>query len=167
MTRPGTWHDSAPTDKVDWPVAITAWTRAAEEVLEDVAAEHGATLTYQQFRDRVFDRTGYRTGMLSHQWALQVLAGVQQATRDGGKPPLAALVVRMSDGGVGAGYVNHDHPEGFGSPEKRQHAAAADRDRCYRVYRDHLPDGAVPTVDVRHLPKPAVRQEPPSRPRSA
>jgi hypothetical protein len=142
VTRPGTWHDSAPTRKVDWPVAVAAWTQAAEAVLEEVAAEYGETITYQQLRDRVFAATGYRTGMLPHQWARQVLEPVQAATLTGGKPPLSALVVRVGDGGVGDGYVNHEHPEGFVSAVERQRAAAADRLACYRTYCDQVPDDA-------------------------
>ena len=63
-----------------------------------------------------------------------------------GKPPLSALVVRAGTGGVGEGYVNHEHPEGFGSFAERQHAAAADRLTCYRRYCDHVPGEAAPQM---------------------
>ena len=47
--------------------------------------------------------------MLGH-WIGQVLGPVQAATLTEGKPPLSALVVRAGTGGVGDGYVNHEHP---------------------------------------------------------
>jgi hypothetical protein len=40
---PGTWHDPDPTTKVDWAVAIDAWVKAAEPILESVAASYGGS----------------------------------------------------------------------------------------------------------------------------
>ncbi|MGY2001705.1 hypothetical protein [Blastococcus sp. SYSU DS1024] len=159
MTNPGTWHDSAPTRKVDWPVAVAAWTQATEVILEHVAAEYGATITYEQLRERVFDATGYRTRMLPHQWARQVLGPLQAATLTGGKPPLSALVVRVGAKGVGDGYVNHEHPAGFDSSVERQRAAAADRLTCYRAYCDDVPDDAATQMTELYTTKEAGRPQ--------
>ena len=35
---PGTWHDSDPRSKVAWHVAVHAWVRATEAILEDFKA---------------------------------------------------------------------------------------------------------------------------------
>jgi len=143
---PGTWHDSDPTKKVDWQVAVAAWARAAEGILEGVAATYGGSITYDQLAQQLFDKTGYRTRSLLANWIGQVLGPVQAATLTEGKPPLSALVVRAGTGGVGDGYVNHEHPEGFASFVERQRAAAADRLTCYRTYCDHVPEDAAPQM---------------------
>src|SRR3954453_3021320 len=143
---PGTWHDSAPTKKGDWQVGVDAWVEAAEAILEGVAATYGGSITYDQLAQQLFDRTGYRTRMMLGHWIGQVLGPIQAATLTEGKPPLSALVVRAGTGGVGDGYINHEHPEGFGSFPERQHAAAADRLTCYRRYCDHVPSDASPQM---------------------
>jgi hypothetical protein len=143
---PGTWHDSDPTRKVDWPVAVDAWVVATEAILEEVAATYGASITYEQLAQQLFDRTGYRTRMMLGHWIGQVLGPVQGATLTEGKPPLSALVVRAGTGGVGDGYVNHQYPEGFVSFAERQHAAAIDRLTCYRTYCDDVPSDARPQM---------------------
>ncbi|HLM04340.1 MAG TPA: hypothetical protein VK402_04010 [Blastococcus sp.] len=145
---PGTWHDSDPTTKVAWPVAVAAWVQATEAILERVAATYGGSITYEQLAEQLFDETGYRTRMLLGQWIGQVLGPVQAATLTDGKPPLSSLVVRAATGGVGDGYVNHEHPEGFASFAERQHAAAVDRLTCYRTYGDPRPQGRSTTDDV-------------------
>ncbi len=143
---PGTWHDSDPTMRADWPIAVAAWVEATEAILEKVAATYGSSITYEQLAQQLFDETGYRTRMLLGQWIGQVLGPVQAATLTGGKPPLSSLVVRAATGGVGDGYVNHEHPEGFASFAERQHAAAVDRLTCYRTYCDHVPADAAPRM---------------------
>lgn len=143
---PGTWHDSDPTRKVEWPVAVAAWVHATEPVLEEVAATYGGSLTYDQLAQRLFDNTGYRTRMMLGQWIGKVLGPVQAATLTEGKPPLSALVVRAGTGGVGDGYVNHEHPDGFASFAERQQAAARDRLTCYLTYCDHVPEDAAPQM---------------------
>lgn len=165
---PGTWHDSDPTRKVAWPVAVDAWVRATEEILEAVAATYGASITYEELAQQLFERTGYRTRMMLGHWIGQVLGPVQAATLTEGKPPLSALVVRAGTGGVGDGYINHEHPEGFASFVERQHAAAADRLTCYRTYCDHVPEEAAPQMTPLyiakqtwlHIPKQTPRQKP-------
>src|SRR3712207_3464510 len=143
---PGTWHDTAPTRKADWGVAVAAWVQETEAVLEEVAATYGGSITYDQLAQRLFDRTGSRTRMMLGHWIGQVLGPVQAATITQGKPPLSALVVRAGTGGVGDGYVNHEHPQGFASFAERQHAAAVDRLTCYRTYCDHVPEDAAPQM---------------------
>ena len=162
MTSPGTWHDSAPTRKADWPVAVAAWVEATEAILERVAAVYGASITYEQLAEQLFDATGYRTRMMLGHWIGQVLGPVQAATLTEGKPPLSSLVVRAGTGGVGDGYVNHEHPEGFASFAERQHAAAVDRLTCYRTYCDHVPEKAAPQMTSLYLAKQAGRREPAS-----
>ena len=112
---PGTWHDSDPTTKVAWPVAVAAWVQATEATFERVAATYGGSITYEQLAQQLFDETGYRTRMLLGQWIGRVLGPVQAATLTDGKTPLSSLVVRAATGGVGDGYVHHEHPEGFAS----------------------------------------------------
>src|SRR4051794_12869043 len=143
---PGTWHDAAPTRKAAWHVAVDAWVRATEAILEGVAATYGGSITYEQLAQQLSDRTGYRTRMMLGHWIGQVLGPVQAATLTEGKPPLSALVVRAGTGGVGEGYINHEHPEAFGSFAERQHAAAADRLTCYRRYCDRVPVNAAPQM---------------------
>ena len=157
---PGTWHDSAPTRKVDWPVAVAAWVDATEGILERVAAVYGGSITYEQLAEQLFDTTGYRTRMMLGHWIGQVLGPVQAATLTDGKPPLSSLVVRAGTGGVGDGYVNHEHPEGFVSFAERQRAAAVDRLTCYRTYCDHVPQNAVPQMTRLYLAKQTGRPEP-------
>lgn len=165
---PGTWHDSEPTRKVAWDVAVTAWVRATEPILVGVAATYGGSITYDQLAGQLFDRTHYRTRMLLGQWIGQVLGPVQTATLTQGKPPLSALVVRAGTGGVGEGYSNHEHPEGFDSFLERQRAAAVDRLFCYRTYCKSVPENAAPEMTPLfiakktwlHIPKEAPRQKP-------
>src|SRR4051794_15898509 len=143
---PGTWHDSDPTRKAAWHVAVAAWVEATEAILGGVAATYGGSITYDELAQQLFDKTGYRTRMMLGHWIGQVLGPVQAATLTDGKPPLSALVVRAGTGGVGDGYINHEHPEGFGSFAERQHAAAVDRLTCYRTYCDHVPEDAAPQM---------------------
>ena len=149
---PGTWHDSAPTRKAAWHVAVAAWVQATEALLEGVAATYGGSITYEELAHQLFDATGYRTRMLLGQWIGQVLGPVQAATLTEGKPPLSALVVRAGTGGVGDGYVNHEHPEGFVSFAERQHAAV-DRLTCYRTYCEHVPEDAAPQMTSLYIAK--------------
>ncbi|CCH89511.1 protein of unknown function [Modestobacter italicus] len=120
--------------------------QAAEAILEEVAATYGGSVTYDELAQQLFDRTGYRTRMMLGHWIGQVLGPLQAATLSDGKPPLSALVVRAGTGGVGDGYVNHEHPGGFASFAERQHAAAADRLTCYRTYCHDVPEDAAPRM---------------------
>jgi hypothetical protein len=147
-----------------------------EAVLEEVAGTYGGAITYDQLAQHLFDRTGYRTRMMLGHWIGQVLGPVQAATLTEGKPPLSALVVQAGTGGVGDGYVNHEHPEGFASFAERQRAAAVDRLTCYRSY-GHVPEDAAPQMtslfitkrtslsraDRAPRPKPAAPTAPPPR----
>src|SRR3954470_4528883 len=165
---PGTWHDAAPTRKAAWHVAVAAWVQATEAILEGVAATYGDSITYDELAQQLFDETGYRTRMMLGHWIGKVLGQVQDATLTEGKPPLSALVVRAGTGGVGEGYINHEHPEGFASFAERQHAAAVDRLTCYRTYCDHVPADATPQMTSLFIAKgtsldmadPTPRQKP-------
>lgn len=143
---PGTWHDSAPTRKAAFHVAVAAWVDATAPILEGVAATYGGSITYERLAQQLFDATGFRTRMMLGHWIGRVLGPVQADTLTEGKPPLSALVVKAGTGGVGDGYVNHDHPEGFASFAERQHAAAVDRLTCYRTYCVDVPDDAAPQM---------------------
>src|SRR4051794_40530179 len=156
---PGTWHDSDPTTKAPWPVAVAAWVDAAEAILERVAATYGGSITYQPLAKQLFDETGYRTRMMLGHWIGKVLGPVQAATLSEGKPPLSSLVVRAETGGVGDGYVNHEHPNGFASSAERQYAAAVDRLTCYRIYCDHVPEDAAPQMTSLYIAKQTPRQQ--------
>jgi hypothetical protein len=134
-------------------VAVAAWVQATEAILEKVAATYGGSITYEELAQQLFDETGYRTRMLLGQWIGQVLGPVQAATLTDGKPPLSSLVVRAATGGVGDGYVNHGHPEGFASFAERQHAAAVDRLTCYRTYCAHVPEDAAPQMTSLYIAK--------------
>ena len=62
---PGTWHDSDPTTKVAWPVAVAAWVQATEAILETVAATYGGSITYEQLAQQlstVVTTTGVAAG---------------------------------------------------------------------------------------------------------
>ena len=159
---PGTWHDSDPTAKAAWSVAVAAWVQATEAILEGVAATYGGSITYQQLAEQLFDDTGYRTEMLLGNWIGKVLGPVQVATLAEGKPPLSSLVVRAETGGVGDGYVNHEHPKGFATSDERQRAAAVDRLTCYRSYCDHVPTDAAPQMTSLYFAKhPGQKPAPP------
>ncbi|SNR98692.1 hypothetical protein, partial [Blastococcus mobilis] len=163
---PGTWHDSDPTAQVDWSVAVAAWVEATEPILERVAATYNGTIRYEQLRDQLFDETGYRTRSLMTNWISQVLGPVQNATRAEAKPPLTSLVVLTGTGGVGPGYINHEHPAGdFTSDDERQRAAAVDRLTCYRTYCEHVPEDAAPQMTPVYVAKQTRRQKPDPRPR--
>jgi hypothetical protein len=163
---PGTWHDSDPRRKVAWHVAVDAWVEATEAILEEVAATYGGSITYEELAQHLFNRTGYRTRMMLGHWIGQVLGPVQAATLTGGKPPLSALVVRAGTGGVGDGYINHEHPEGFASFTERQHAAAVDRLTCYRTYCADVPHDATPQMTSLYVAKQpwlSIAKQPPRR----
>jgi hypothetical protein len=157
---PGTWHDSHPTTKVDWAIAVAAWVEATTPILEGVAATYGGSITYEQLRDQLFDETGYRTRSLLSNWIGKVLGPVQAATLAEGKPPLSSLVVTAETGGVGDGYVNHEHPHGFALFAERQQAAAVDRLTCYRTHCDHVPEDAAPQMTSLYVAKHTPRQKP-------
>lgn len=149
----GTWHVSDPSTKVPWKDALSAWVAVTEPILEGVASVYGGSITYEQLAEQLFEQTGYRTRMLLGNWIGQVLGPVQSATLAEGKPPLSSLVVRAETGGVGDGYVNHQHPQGFASFAERQQAAAVDRLTCYRAYCDHVPEDAEPQMTALYQAK--------------
>lgn len=158
--KPGTWHVSDPLTKVQWKKAVEAWVAATEPILEDVASVYGGSITYEQLAEELFKQTGYRTRMLLGNWIGQVLGPVQRATLAEGKPPLSSLVVQAETGGVGEGYVNHQHPQGFATFADRQQAAAVDRLICYRVYCDHVPADAEPQMTALYRAKNRARVAP-------
>jgi hypothetical protein len=161
---PGTWHVSNPSTKVQWKEAVSAWVAATEPILEGVASVYGGSITYEQLAEKLFEQTGYRTRMLLGNWIGQVLGPVQSTTLAERKPPLSSLVVRAETGGVGEGYINHQHPQGFATFAERQHAAAVDRLTCYRVYCDHVPEDAQPQMTALYNAKNSRKVDPPPQP---
>ncbi|TNU73674.1 hypothetical protein FH969_10095 [Miniimonas arenae] len=142
---PGTWHDAAPEVQVEFDVAVQAWVEATVPLLEEVAGRYGGYVLYGDLAHELFERTGYRTRMLSGNWMGKVLSPVQRATSTDGRPPLTSLVVH-ADGSVSDGYITHGHLGGFTDDVARQNAAAADRLTCYRLYADDVPDDAQPRM---------------------
>lgn len=125
---PGTWRISDPSTKVQWKEGISALGGSHRTNSPTVwRSVYGRSIAYEQLAEELFEQTGYGTRMLLGNWIGQVLGPVQSATLAEGKPPLSSLVVRAETGGVGEGYVNHQHPQGFATFAERQQAAAVDR----------------------------------------
>ncbi len=144
--RPGTWHDADPEVAVPRSAALVAWQSVATGILKDVASEYGATVTYGDLKNRLFDDTGYRTRQLVSNWIAPVLGAIQEDTEAVGLPPLTSLVVHSNNGQVGSGYITHGRPKGFDDPHEREVAAATDRLSCYRAYAHDVPDDAEPQL---------------------
>lgn len=147
--RPGIWRDGARTVRVAKAEAVAEWADVAFTVLQEVAATYGAVIYYQDLADRVQDQTGVRTSMLLMNWIGSVLDTVLHRAVSDGKPPLTALVVRSTDGGVGDGYdqsllLNRGRPSS--SPEERERLAAEDRLTCYQFYASDVPRDARPQL---------------------
>ncbi len=146
VAGPATWHDSDPDVAVPRPTALTAWQSMGASILKDVAASYGATVTYGELKERLFDGTGYRTRQLVSNWMTPVLVAIQKDTQTDGVPPLTSLVVHTSNGQVGNGYITPGRPEGFDDPHEREKAAATDRLSCYRAYAHDVPNDAEPQL---------------------
>lgn len=146
---PGIWKDGHRTVRVSLADAVAEWADAALDVLVDTASTYGAVIYYQDLADRVQDRTGVRTSMLLMNWIGGVLEAVLHTAVAQGRPPLTALVVRSTDGGVGDGYdqsLLHNRGRVVASPEERARLAAEDRLTCYRVYASDVPSDARPQL---------------------
>ena len=131
--------------------AVEAWASAAVAVLRTRARGYGATVGYGDLARALFTRSGLATRSLVQSWIGDVLARVADICADPANdhPPLTALVVRDTDGAVGAGYADAvERHTGSRPDDVEQHAAEA-RLECYRALSGDLPaDGgqAVRTV---------------------
>lgn len=136
---PGTWHDDDPTTPVPIAHAKDGSAEAARPVLEPVARNHHATITYQELATRLQDETGYRTRMLFHYWIGDVLGRVARTCHSGGEPLLSSLCVDAG-GSVGEGYgVPLGQTYGIELPDDLDEHAALERLRCYQHFGAELP----------------------------
>lgn len=153
----GTWRVGPPPTKVAWSDAIAEWTAAAVPILQRVASNYNGSITYEDLAERIQTETGIRTRVRLSNWIGKVLGPVQDETLTSGNPPLSSLVIQKHTGGVGAGYINHTHMEGYSDDTERQRAAAEDRLTCYRAYCQDLPEDAEPQMTelyvCRHQPR--------------
>lgn len=153
----GTWRVGPPPTKVAWSDAIAEWTAAAVPILQRVASNYNGSITYEDLAERIQTETGIRTRVRLSNWIGKVLGPVQDETLTSGNPPLSSLVIQKRTGGVGAGYINHTHMEGYSDDTERQRAAAEDRLTCYRAYSQDLPEDAEPQMTElyvrRHQPR--------------
>lgn len=161
----GTWRVGPPPTKVAWPDAIAAWTAAAVPILKRVASNYNGSITYEDLAERIQTETDIRTRVRLSNWIGKVLGPVQDETLTSGSPPLSSLVIQKHTGGVGAGYINHTHMEGFSDDTERQMAAAEDRLTCYRAYCQDLPEDAEPHMTELYMRRHQPRKRD-SRPRA-
>lgn len=150
---PGTWHTSRVQERVAFPVAMEAWSKAAVPILEGVASTYGSSITYEELGQQLFAATGYKTRMLLGNWIGKALEAVQVDEISTGGPPLTSLVVHGATGAVGKGYLNAENPDGFISEAARQRAAAEDRLACYVALAGDVPSGAKPLMTARYVEK--------------
>jgi hypothetical protein len=140
MATPGTYRESDGS-RVEFAVAVAAWTAAAVPVLERVARNYHATISYKDLGDDVQQVTGIRTRVLLMNWIGQVLGDVSRISHQRGQPMLSALCVH-SDGTVGEGY-GQAILDNYGGPlpgDLDMHAAE-ERLRCYQGFGADLPPG--------------------------
>ena len=122
-------------------VARQAWVNAARPILEAVARQYHATITYAELAETV-NITGIRTGQLMWYWIGGVLGEVADECHRRGEPILSSLCVR-SDGTVGDGYVKAVVAAyGGEAPKDADRHAADERLACYRHFGRPFP----PTV---------------------
>lgn len=137
----GTTRRMADGAPVAWNEAVAGWAVAGRLVLERVASDYGAYLTYQQLAEEVQAAAGVTTGVPFRHWIGQVLGAIA-AEQDAryGEPFLTSLVVR-ADGTIGDGYaVPVEHRDGAVPDDLEMHAAE-ERLRCYRFFGADLPPG--------------------------
>ncbi|WP_430869150.1 hypothetical protein [Demequina aurantiaca] len=80
IAQPGMWHESAPNIAVRRSVALDAWQQVATGILQDVASQYTATVTYGVLKDRLFAETGYQTRQLVSNWITPAPAAWEAAT---------------------------------------------------------------------------------------
>jgi hypothetical protein len=142
--------------RVEFAVAVAAWTAAAVAVLERVAHTYRETISYKDLGEEVQVETGIRTRVLLMNWIGQVLGGVSQISHRRGQPMLSALCVH-SDGTVGEGY-GQAILDNYGGPlpEDLDMHAAEERFHCYQSFGADLPsDGGRPAL----TPQVAARRD--------
>ena len=135
--------DSRPVRSRD---ARLEWAAAARPILESLAGQYNATVTYTALADRVQAATGIRTTQLFRYWIGEVLFHVAEGCAQRGDPLLTSLVIR-ADGTIGDGYAKALQIMGQPVPDDIELAAAEERLRCYRHFGAELPaDGGTPRL---------------------
>lgn len=143
-TGPGTYrvNDGRP---VEMDHAKEAWAAAARPVLERVARDYHAVITYAELAEAVQETSGITTRQLMHYWIGGVLGRVAKDCHARGEPLLSALCVR-GGGTIGDGY-SWAIAETYGGepPADLELHAAEERLKCYRHFGATLPpDGGRP-----------------------
>ncbi len=157
----GTWRrsDGAP---VPFDEANEAWIAAAREELVATAGRYGGYLTYGELTARVFDATGFETGMQPGRLAAKILGPVAEDGHRRGEPPLTSLCVRQT-GEVGPGYAIVPRLDGEDVPDDLDQHAAEARLRCYEFFGAELPKGGgrpAHTVKVAAARARALKRDP-------
>lgn len=132
--------------KVSVENGIPGWSRAAVDLLQEVAGTFNATITSSDFAEEVQRRSGRWANVASKGWVRKVLAVVTLKCQREEWPYLSALVVRPSDGRIGPWYGDVLAITGPGDAPDEQHHAAGMRLQCYRAFGADVPEGAVPTL---------------------
>ena len=142
----GTTRRIADGSPVEWSDAIAAWAAAGGPVLEAVARNYGAYVTYQEMAEAVQHATGIHTGVPFRHWIGRVLGALASARHPTDEPLLTSLVVR-ADGTVGDGYAIPVAEREGTTPTDLDWHAAGERLNCYRYFGAQLPaGGGVPTL---------------------
>lgn len=146
MSAPrGTYRvsDSRPVRSHD---AWIAWAEATRPILESLAQQYDATMTYSALADQVQVATGIRTTQLFRYWIGEVLFHVAKGCAQRAGPLLTSLVIR-ADGTIGDGYAKALQIMGQPVPDDIELAAAEERLRCYLHFGAALPaDGGRPRL---------------------
>ncbi|WP_152910550.1 hypothetical protein [Pseudactinotalea sp. HY160] len=132
--------------KVSVENGIPGWSRAALEVLQEVAGTYNATITSSALIEEIQSRSGRWANVTSKAWVRKVLAVVTLKCQREEWPHLAALVLRPSDSTVGPWYGDVLAITGPGTSPDEQHHAAEMRLECYRHFGADVPTGAVPVL---------------------
>lgn len=146
MTTPrGTYRisDGRPVRSRD---ARLEWAAAAFPILEALAQQYNATISYSALAEQVQVATGVRTTQLFRYWIGEVLFHVAEECARRGVPLLTSLVIR-ADGTIGDGYPKALKIMGQETPDDIEQAAAEERLRCYRHFGAPMPaDGGRPRL---------------------
>ncbi|RJT97364.1 hypothetical protein D6T65_13475 [Arthrobacter frigidicola] len=142
--------------------------RAAVVVLQEVASTYNGYITYAGLKNQVAELTRRPTNQLTNSWADRVLHRVIELCEEGGLPRLTALVVRGSDGGVGAGFneiLLRAGRDRIDDPQQLEVVAAEERLICYRRFCLDVPDDAEPMLTREYKDHISPRPRPESRER--
>jgi hypothetical protein len=138
MAIPSTYKESDGSP-VEFDDAKKAWFEVARPVLEKVAKNYHATITYADLAAEIQSTTGICTKTLTHYWIGAVLGEVSGECQRNGEPLLSALCVN-AEGSVGPGYgVMLADVRGEEIPEDLDQDAAEERLRCYVHFGATIP----------------------------